>query len=165
MKHIALILVVLLASCEKTEMPTPNSSNEKRGGNSNPCSGYVIFPAVYPTATDWNISADTNSCGIVILRWNNQAGFSNTSDPCNAIHGKYFVNIQPRPITCSGSAVSTNAFFYYLGSGCSMWPNQTYTVTLSWVKRDDATQTNIYYSSQPKIFTTGKRAPYLNNCN
>jgi len=173
-----LMLGFTIVSCEKSEtIPSEITSGvlDKKGGNGgggnnpntpnyNPCANYVIYPAEYPASTDWNISVDTTICGFVIIRWDAQPGFVAYTDSCNAIHGYYYVNIQPRANSCAGSAVTTNAFYYQLGSGCSMWPNNTYTVNLTWVKRDTVTQKNIWYTSTAKTFATGKRAGFLGTC-
>jgi hypothetical protein len=165
------MLGLSMASCEKEAAIPTIISNEKKGGgnnpntpNYNPCANYVIYPSEYPASTDWNISVDTTTCGFVIIRWDNQPGFIAYNDSCNAVHGKYFVNITPRATSCAGSAVTTNAFYYQLGSGCSMWPNNTYTVNLTWVKRDTVAQKNIWYTSTAKTFVTGTRATFLGTC-
>ena len=167
MKTLIPLLLVFALGCEKADITVP--SNERRGGNgngnSNPCAGYVIYPAQYNQPTDWNISVDTSSCGSVFITWDAQPGFTVYTDPCSPIHGKYFVNIQPRPSSCAGSTTTTNAFYYTLGSGCSMWPGNQYSVTIQWVERNTATQKNIYHTSTTKQFSAGTRAPWLNNCN
>ena len=170
LREILVVAMLLIATaCDKSELQPSEPSNERRGGNnnggSNPCAGYVIYPAQYNQPTDWNITIDTSSCGSVIIRWDAQPGFNTTTDPCNPIHGKYLVDIQPRPSSCAGSVTSTNAFYYTLGSGCSMWPGKPYSVNIQWVERNETAQKNIYHSSTIKEFSAGTRAPWLNNCN
>lgn len=173
---LVLAMLLIATACDQKEIPTPSQpSAERRGGNgngqgggnqnTNPCDGYVIYPAQYIEPTDWNITVDTSSCGTVIIRWNAQPGFLAYDDACNPIHGKYLVDIQPRPSSCAGSVTSTNAFYYTLGSGCSMWPGKPYSVNIQWVERNETAHKNIYHSSTIKEFSAGTRAPWLNNCN
>jgi len=177
---LAILGITGIVACEKSDVNPDQATSgvlDKKGGNGgggggnnpnspnyNPCANYVIYPAEYPASTDWNITVDTTVCGFVIIRWDAQPGFVAYTDSCNAIHGYYYVNIQPRANSCAGTAVTTNAFYYQLGSGCSMWPNNTYTVNLTWVKRDVATQKNIWYTSTAKTFATGTRAGFLGTC-
>lgn len=179
MKTLIPLLLVFALGCEKAEVKPVKEkvieSNERRGGNGNgqgggnqntdPCAGYVIYQAQYNPASEWNISVDTTMCGAVVIRWDAQPGFTAYTDPCSPIHGKYLINIQPRPSSCAGSTTTTNAFYYMLGSGCSMFPGKPYTIDISWIQRDTTSQKNIYHISTTKQFTTGTRAPWLNNCN
>ena len=175
---LALLMTIgfTITSCEKSEVAPSNTSVlEKRGGGGNPnnpntpgynpCANYVIYPAQYNQPTDWNITVDTTICGSVVIRWNAQPGFVAYTDSCSPIHGKYLVNIQPRPSSCAGSVVMTNAFYYTLGSGCSMFPGGQYSVDITWIERNTAAQKNIYHTSTTKQFSAGTRAPWLNNCN
>lgn len=164
-KLIVLLTIIIISSCEKQESSSLNFNEKKSNTNTNPCANYQIYLPQYLPSTDWNITIDTSICGTVIIRWDNQPGFVSYTDPCNSIHGKYYLNIQPRPNTCSGVTSTTNSYYYTLGSGCSMFPGGQYSVDISWVKRDTTAQRNIYNISTTKQFSAGIRAPWLNNCN
>lgn len=177
---LAIIGITSFAACEKSDVAPDQVTSgalDKRGGNGNggggnnpntpgynPCANYVIYPAQYNQPTDWNITVDTSGCGSVIIRWDAQPGFVAYTDSCSPIHGKYIVDIQPRPSSCAGSVVTTNAFYYTLGSGCSMFPGGQYSVTIQWIERNTTTQKNIYHISTTKQFSAGTRAPWLGNC-
>jgi hypothetical protein len=157
------------------------SAEERRGGNgngngngqnsnnTNPCANYEIYPIENAPATDWNFKVDTTICGFVIIRWDAQPGFVAYVDSCNPSLGKYFIGVTPvvyDPISsgCAGNYTTTNAYYYQLGSGCSMWPGKEYRIGISWYKRDVVNSKTIVYSSNLYTYKTGSRTPWLGNC-
>lgn len=160
MKYI-LLIALLFASCEKDEENKPSFSNEKRGngnGNqSNPCQNN--YQVVYSPLTDFNVNADTSNCGTIILTWQNQPNFTTTLNPCFPLVGSYLVSIQPvgQTTSCGGSYTFSNSYYYTYGSGCSMFTNKTYDVTITYIYVNDQQQIQYWNSSIPYRFTTGSK--------
>ena len=195
MKKIILPLFVMLAffACEKNSvLPTDTTikvkeqskgqpSNERKGGNSNggnnsntpgynPCANYEIYPEQITEAKDWHFNVDTTICGFVIIRWDSQPGFIAYNDSCNGLYGRYFLYIRPVvpdsvSISCPGNVTSTSAYYYQLGSGCSMWPGKEYDIFVKWYNRDVINKKSVSYSSLSYRYRAGYRAPWLGNCN
>lgn len=174
MKHISILLFVLFASCGKTDIQPTNVSNEKRGGgnnpnspNYNPCSWTSQYTNATAPQEYWGITVDTSICGFVILRWPAQAKFSPV-DSCTAA-GQYFVstNTVSGPSTgypCAGNVTFTNAYYYQLGSGCSMWSGGEYRIQLSYLERDTTAKVLRWHGSEVIQFKAGTRATYLGTC-
>jgi len=181
MKHIALILLVLFASCEKSQVAPQKEaitteSNERRGGNgngngnnnqnTNPCAWVSGYTNETAPIEEWNITVDTTVCGFVILRWPAQPKFSPV-DSCTAA-GAYYVATSPVDGTsntsCAGNLTYTNAYYYQLGSGCSMWPGREYAIVVSYLERDTISKVLRWHYSERVQFKTGVRATFLGTC-
>jgi len=180
-----LILALALSSCEQgadiaSVKPKADQSGEKRGqtnggGNNpntptyDPCANYPVYPVEYSPSRDFNIRVDTTLCGMVIFRWDNQAGFNPVIDSCYTVARYYYLSFTNVGHTngCGGggSLSSTNSYYYTLGAGCSLWMGYTYKVSITYVERNETLQKAIWHSSLPVTFTAGTRAPWLNNCN
>ena len=180
---LALLMTIgfTITSCEKSEVAPSNTSVlEKRGGgggnnpnspNYNPCTWVSQYTTVNNTSLleNWNITVDTSVCGFVILRWDAQPKFVAGSDGCT-IAGQYLVAtaaLDPSGSTgspCAGNVTSTNAYYYQLGSGCSMWPGKEYRIGLSYLEKDTVNKKLIWHYSQPVQFFTGTRASFLGTC-
>lgn len=184
---VILLLALALSSCEQgsdiaSVKPKTDQSGERRGqpngngnGNGNnsqntdPCANYPVYPVEYSPARDFGITVDTTICGMVIFRWAPQAGFNPVTDTCYTIARYYYISFQNVGHTngCGpngGSLSSTNAYYYTLGAGCSLFPSYTYSVSITYVERNTTLQKSIWHSSLPVTFTAGTRAPWLNNC-
>jgi hypothetical protein len=156
-------------SAEERRGGNGNGGNGQNSNNTNPCANYEIYPIENAPATDWNFTVDTTICGFVIIRWDAQPGFVAYVDSCNPSLGKYFIGVTPvvyDPISsgCAGNYTTTNAYYYQLGSGCSMWPGKEYRIGISWYKRDVTNSKTIVYSSNVYTYKTGSRTPWLGNC-
>ena len=177
---LAILGITGFAACEKSEV-APNETTtgvlDKRGGNGgggnnpnspnyNPC----IWVSQYTNATapqeNWGITVDTTVCGFVILRWPAQPKFSPV-DSCTAA-GAYYVATTPVVGTyntsCAGNLTYSNAYYYLLGSGCSMWPDKEYRIQLSYLERDTLNKVLRWHYSEVVQFRTGTRAGYLGTC-
>jgi hypothetical protein len=178
------VLAVLLTgfiACEKVEEVNPQVLDKKGGsgngqgsGNNpntpNPCANYPVYPVVTLPTYDFNITIDTSACGTMVFRWNPQPGFNPVTDTCYTIARYYYIAFANVGHTngCGpngGSISSTNAYYYTLGSGCSVWPGYTYTVAVSYYERNTTDQKVYLRGSFPVTFTAPRRAPFLNNCN
>jgi hypothetical protein len=177
-----LMLGFTIVSCEKSEItPTEPTSGvlDKRGGNGgggggnnpnspnyNPCSWISQYTNATAPAEVWGITVDTTICGFVILRWPQQAKFSPV-DSCTAA-GAYYVATTPVVGTyntsCAGNLTYSNAYYYQLGSGCSMWPDKEYRIYLSYLERDTVNKVLRWHYSEGVQFKTGTRATYLGTC-
>jgi hypothetical protein len=180
MKHIALILLVLFASCEKSQVAPQKEaitteSNERRGGNgngngngnnTNPCEWTSQYTNASAPQENWSITVDTTVCGFVILRWPAQPKFSPV-DSCTAA-GAYYVATSPvdgpSNTSCAGNLTYTNAYYYQLGSGCSMWPGREYAIVVSYLERDTISKVLRWHYSERVQFKTGTRATFLGTC-
>lgn len=169
-KLIFIFAALVLSSCEQgsdiaSVTPKADPTGRKRG-QTNTCPTYVD---VNMTAANFNITADTSICGMVVFRWDPQAGFNPVTDTCYTTARYYYINIAPVGHTngCigGGSISSTNTYYYTMGAGCSIFPSYTYSVSVSYVEHNNALQKNIWHYSTPITFTAGTRAPWLNNCN
>lgn len=145
------------------------NGNGQNSNNTNPCANYEIYPIENAPATDWNFKVDTTICGFVIIRWDAQPGFVAYTDSCSGLYGKYFISVRPvvsDPISegCAGNYTTTNAYYYQMGAGCSMWPGKEYNIVVYWHYRDVMTKKSIGYSSITYRYKTGSGAPWLNNC-
>jgi hypothetical protein len=184
------IITILLAfsfySCEqgneaapkKMKVKSEKQSGERRGGNGNgngggnqntdPCANYPVYPIEYSPARDFGITVDTTVCGMVTFRWAPQAGFNPVTDTCYTIARYYYISFQNVGHTngCEngGAVSSTNAYYYMLGAGCSVFPSYTYKVYVKYIERNTTLQKSIWHTSLPVTFTAGSRAPWLNNC-
>lgn len=181
---IAVAIVTSIAACEKSDFDKPQTTElTKKGGNgnggngggnggggttTNPCQNYPVYPVINTTPTDWNITADTSRCGHITIRWNQQPGFSANVDSCDVMGGKYYIiftKVIPDPTAypCGGSSVTTNAYYYTYGTGCSMLPGRTqYYVDIMWFQRDTVAKTTYQRYAQRTVITTGTN--YLWNC-
>lgn len=174
MKTLIPLLLFFAIGCETSEI-TPSPSNEKRGGGNNPnspnydpCANYPVYPIVYLPATDWNITLDTTACGTLVFRWNAQSKFNPIIDSCYTIARHYYVGIAPIGASsgCNvGNVTQSNAYYYTLGAGCSVWPGGSYVMGLSFYERNAVDQKVYVHSSLPFYFTAPTRAIFLNNCN
>ena len=178
---LAILGITSFVACEKSDV-TPDQAtsgvlDKKGGGNNpntpgyNPCTWTSQYTTVNNTSLleNWNITVDTTACGFVILRWDAQPKFVAGSDGCT-IARQYFVAtaaMDPSGSTgspCAGNVTSTNAYYYQLGSGCSMWPGKEYRIGLSYVEKDTVNKKLIWHYSQPVQFFTGTRASFLGTC-
>ena len=174
-------LATVFVACEKSDV-APSQQEigvlDKKGGNGggggnnpnspnyNPC----IWVSQYTNATapqeNWGITVDTTVCGFVILRWPAQPKFSPV-DSCTAA-GAYYVATTPVVGTyntsCAGNLTYSNAYYYLLGSGCSMWPDKEYRIQLSYLERDTLNKVLRWHYSEVVQFRTGTRAGYLGTC-
>lgn len=179
------LTAMIFVACEKTDVtPMDQTSGvlDKKGGNGgggnnpntpnyNPCTWVSQYTTVNNTSLleNWNITVDTSVCGFVILRWDAQPKFVAGSDGCT-IAGQYLVAtaaLDPSGSTgspCAGNVTTTNAYYYQLGSGCSMWPGKEYRIGLSYLEKDTVNKKLIWHYSQPVQFFTGKRASFLGTC-
>lgn len=179
LRIITILLALSLYSCEQGNEVAPKNavteqSVEKRGGNGNnnqntdPCANYPVYPVEYSPSRDFGITVDTNICGMVIFRWNAQAGFNPVTDTCYTVARFYYISFSPvghnNGCVGGGSVSSTNSYYYTLGSGCSLFPSYTYNVSITYVERNTTLQKSIWHTSIPVTFTAGTRAPWLNNC-
>ena len=182
MRTLIPLLLVFALGCEEPEEVKPvkvkqKQSNERRGGNGNgqgnqntdPCANYPVYPIETIVDKDFNITVDTTLCGAVIFRWDAQPGFNPVTDTCFTIARYYYISFDNIGHTngceTGGSVSSTNAYYYTLGSGCTVWPGYTYDIYVRYIQRDTLRQKSIWYNSKPVRFTAGTRAPWLNNCN
>lgn len=183
-KTLLFFLALSLYSCEQgnevaPEKPNIDQSGERRGGNGNgngggnqntdPCANYPVYPIEYSPVRDFGITVDTTICGMVIFRWDAQQGFNPVTDTCYTIARYYYIGFENVGHTngCGpngGSLSSTNAYYYTLGAGCSLWMGYTYKVSITYVERNTTLQKSIWHTSMPVTFTAGTRAPWLNNC-
>jgi hypothetical protein len=146
-----------------------NGGNNPNSPNYNPCANYEIYPVENTPSTDWNFKVDTTICGFVIIRWDAQPGFVAYTDSCSGLYGKYFISVRPvvsDPISegCAGNYTTTNAYYYQMGSGCSMWPGKEYNIVVYWYYRDVINKKSIGYLSTTYRYKTGSSAPWLSNC-
>lgn len=179
---IPLLMMVFALGCDEPEVkPVINipQANERKGGNgngngqnnqnTNPCANYPEFPIEYSPSRDFNIKVDTTVCGAVIFRWDAQPGFNPVLDTCYSIARYYYISFSPightNGCTGGGSLSGTNAYYYTLGAGCSVWPGFKYTMAITYIERSETQQKSIWHSSLPITFTAGTRTPWLNNCN
>lgn len=184
LRIITILLALALYSCEQGSEVTPKTTDtdqsvERRGGNGNgngqgnqntdPCANYPVYPVEYSPSRDFGITVDTTICGVVIFKWNPQAGFNPVTDTCYTVARYYYIGFENVGHTngCGpngGSVSSTNSYYYMLGAGCSLFPSYTYKVYITYVERNETLQKSIWHSSIPVTFTAGSRAPWLNNC-
>ena len=183
---LAIIGITSIVACEKSDVSPVQETGvlDKRGGNGgggggnnpntpgyNPCTWTSQYTTVNNTSLlkNCNITVDTTVCGFVILRWDAQPKFVAGSDGCT-IAGQYLVAtaaLDPSGSTgspCAGNVTTTNAYYYQLGSGCSMWPGKEYRIGLSYVEKDTVNKKLIWHYSQPVQFFTGTRASFLGTC-
>ena len=180
---LAIIGITSIVACEKSDVSPVQETGvlDKRGGNGgggnnpntpgyNPCTWTSQYTTVNNLPQEnWNITVDTTVCGFVILRWDAQPKFVAGSDGCT-IAGQYLVAtaaLDPSGSTgspCAGNVTTTNAYYYQLGSGCSMWPGKEYRIGLSYVEKDTVNKKLIWHYSQPVQFFTGTRASFLGTC-
>jgi len=174
----ALLITVgfTVASCEKSEtVPSALSVLEKKGGGNNPntpgynpCANYPVYPIVNLPTYDFNITMDTTACGTIVFRWNPQPGFNPIIDSCYTIARYYYISFAPvghtNGCTGGGSLSGTNAYYYTMGSGCSVWPGYAYVMGITYYERNSVDQKVYVRGSLPFYFTAPKRAVFLNNC-
>ena len=103
----------------------------------------------------------------MILRWPAQAKFTPV-DSCT-VAGKYLVSTTTvsGPTTgspCAGNVTFSNAYYYLLGSGCSMWPGGEYIIQVSYLERDTLNKVLRWHYSEPVQFRAGTRAQFLGTC-
>jgi hypothetical protein len=179
MKKLALILFVLFASCETSEITPSTVSNEKRGGNGggggnnpnspnyNPCSWTSQYTNATAPQEFWGLTADTSVCGFVIIRWPSQPKFTPV-DSCTAAGAYYVATTTVSGFTtgspCAGNLTYSNAYYYQLGSGCSMWPGGEYIIQISYLERDTTNKVLRWHYSEGIQFKAGTRATYLGTC-
>jgi hypothetical protein len=169
-------LATVFVACEKSDV-TPSQQEigvlDKKGGNNpntpnyNPCTWVSQYTNATAPQENWGITVDTTVCGFVILRWPAQPKFTPV-DSCTAA-GKYLVSTTTisGPTTgspCAGNVTFTNAYYYQLGSGCSMWPGGEYLIQVSYLERDITNKVLRWHYSEPVQFRAGTRASYLGTC-
>jgi hypothetical protein len=185
-KTFTIIFVMLLVlACEKstnkpqqTKIEPVQAAEERRGGNGgggnnpnspnyNPCAWTAEYTNETAPVENWGITVDTTTCGYVILRWPPQPKFTPV-DSCT-IAGRYLVATATisGPTTgspCAGNYTFTNAYYYLLGSGCSMWPGGEYRILLSYLERDTINKVLRWHYSEPVQFKAGTRSIFLGTC-
>ena len=190
-KTFTIIFVMLLVlACEKstnkpqqTKIEPVQAAEERRGGNGNgngnggggnnpnspnynPCAWTAEYTNETAPAETWGITVDTTTCGYVILRWPPQPKFSPV-DSCTAA-GAYYVATAPIDggynTSCAGNLTYSNAYYYLLGSGCSMWPGREYRILLSYLERDTLEKKLRWHYSEVVQFKTGTRSIFLGTC-
>jgi len=169
----------LLEERRNTILKGNPSAEERRGGNGNggggnnpnspnynPCAWTQGYTNETAPAETWGITVDTTTCGYVILRWPPQPKFSPV-DSCTAA-GAYYVATAPIDggynTSCAGNLTYSNAYYYLLGSGCSMWPGKEYRILLSYLERDTLEKKLRWHYSEPVQFKTGTRSIFLGTC-
>lgn len=176
-----LMLGFTIVSCEKSEtIPSEITSGvlDKKGGNGsggnnpntpnyNPCTWTSQYTNETVPQEFWGLTADTSVCGFVIIRWPAQAKFSPV-DSCTAA-GQYLVSTTTisgftTGSPCAGNVTFTNAYYYQLGSGCSMWPGGEYAINVSYLERDTVNKVLRWHHSEGVRFRAGTRATYLGTC-
>lgn len=152
MKKLLTLALILIATACSEPAPTAQEATpslDKKSG------GTTTYTVVNVPATNWNITSDTSVCGTLILRWTDQ------NRPTGA--SNYYFIITPKQPSCAGGLnTSTNILYYTYGWGCSFWPMTTYSVTIGYNWRDDATKKMYVYTSTPVTVITGRGSW---NCN
>ncbi len=179
---LAIVGITSFTACEKSNV-TPDQATsgvlDKRGGGGgnpnnpntpgyNPCANYPVYPIVNLPTYDFNITMDTTACGTIVFRWNPQPGFNPVIDSCYTIARYYYISFAPvghtNGCTGGGSLSGTNAYYYTMGSGCSVWPGYDYVMGITYYERNSVDQKVYVRASLPFYFTAPKRAVFLNNC-
>jgi len=173
---LALLGITSIIACEKSDTtPSQVTSGvvDKKGGNNpntpnyNPCTWVSQYTNATAPQENWGITVDTTVCGFVILRWPAQPKFTPV-DSCTAA-GQYLVSTTTisgftTGSPCAGNVTFTNAYYYQLGSGCSMWPGGEYRIQVSYLERDITNKVLRWHYSEPVQFRAGTRASYLGTC-
>ena len=177
---LAILGITSFVACDKSDVtPSQVTSGvtDKKGGNGgggnpnspnyNPCTWVSQYTNATAPQENWGITVDTTVCGFVILRWPAQPKFSPV-DSCTAAGAYYVATTTISGYTtgspCAGNLTFTNAYYYQLGSGCSMWPGGEYLIQVSYLERDITNKVLRWHYSEPVQFKAGTRASYLGTC-
>lgn len=90
-----------------------------------------------------NIKFSEPECGLLKIEWDEIAGVDG-----------YQVRALQSPTSCAPATWQDNEAYYWLGGGCSFFPNNTYDVVIT--ARILSPDGNTYYTSKSAQVSTGK---------